>query len=138
MCHSLSQGVAALFGPTSPFTPAPTGPAPSSGTFTQYQCTNGLCLGDCTSHSFPQGQCLSLTSGGSAIATCGSDALSLQVFSSSDCTGSSQTESQPINECLEDTSGTYIYNTCSASVDSKRAAKIASKAQLMIANKKKQ
>jgi len=121
-------------GPTSP--PSPTSPA--SGTFTQYQCTNGLCLGDCTSHSFPQGECLSLTSGGSAIATCGSDALSLQVFSSSDCTGSSQTESQPINECLEDTSGTYIYNTCSASVDSKRAAKIASKAQLMIANKKKQ
>jgi C1A family cysteine protease len=128
--------------PTPPNTPAPSNsPAPSGATFTQYQCDNGLCLGSCTAHTFPQGQCLSLSSGGSAIATCTSEALSLQVFSgSSDCTGSSQTESQPINQCLEDTSGSYIYNTCSASSAEikKRAAKIASKPQLMIANKKKQ
>merc|ERR1712100_894350 len=105
----------------------------------QYQCDNGL--GDCTSHSFPQNECLELSNGGSAIATCGSEYLNLQVFSSSSsCTGSSQNQQQPLNQCLEDESGTYIYNTCSSSSEekAKRAKKIATNPQLMIANKKKQ
>jgi cysteine peptidase B len=99
--------------PPSPPSP-PTPPSPSTGSFTQYVCQGALCMSDCQKHSLPTGQCLSLTSGGSAIATCG-QALSLQVFQSQDCTGASQTESQPLNECLQDTSGTYIYNTCSSS-----------------------
>uniref|UniRef100_A0A6V1PTA6 Peptidase C1A papain C-terminal domain-containing protein n=1 Tax=Heterosigma akashiwo TaxID=2829 RepID=A0A6V1PTA6_HETAK len=124
--------------PTPPSPPSPS-PSPSGGTFTQYQCDNGLCLGDCTSHSFPQNECLSLSGGGSAIATCSTEDINLQVFSgSSDCTGASQNQQQPLKQCLKDTTGTYIYNTCTSKVDNKRAAKIAAKPEFKIANKKNQ
>jgi C1A family cysteine protease len=37
-----------------PTTAAPSGSGSGSGTFTQYQCTNSLCLSDCQSNTFPQ------------------------------------------------------------------------------------
>lgn len=151
-----SKGPAPPPGPTT--APAPTSPTgsgsgsgsgnptspPASGTFTQYQCTNGLCLGDCQANTFPQGQCLSLSGGGSAIATCDTQNLNLAVYTSSDCSGSAQNEQQPLDQCLEDTSGTYIYNTCSSSSAAKAKAKkinakpATGKSTFMLANKKKQ
>jgi len=159
-----SKGPAPPAPPTPPTPPSPPTPPtpPASGTFTQNQCDNALCLGDCTAHSFPQGQCLQLSGGGSAIATCSATELNLQVFSaSSSCTGASSTQQQPLNQCLEDQSGTYIYNTCSGSssgsgsgssnpappssnsgsssgFNAERTSKIAVKPQMKLANKKKQ
>jgi len=104
-----SRGPAPPPGPTPPTPPSP--PSPSSGTFTQYVCDDFLCIDGCAGHTFQQGVCLSMTGGGSAIAQCGS-VLTLNVFSSSDCSGSAQQEQQPIDSCTQDQDGTYIYNTC--------------------------
>jgi hypothetical protein len=75
-------------------------------------------LSGCEKHTFPTGQCLTMTGGGSAIATCSAYDLNLAVYSSADCSGASQEEQQPLNQCLQDNSGTYIYNSCSSSVSS--------------------
>jgi len=104
--------------PTAP-TPAPAvTPAPSSGgSFTQYICPDSTCMDGCQGNTFPQNQCLQLTGGGSAIATCTSSGLSLAIYSSSACTGSSSTNVQPVNQCLADTSGTYLYNVCGSGAE---------------------
>jgi C1A family cysteine protease len=102
-------------------TPAPAvTPAPSStGNFTQYVCPDWTCLDGCTGNALPLGTCLSLEGGGSAVASCNSEGLNLQVFTTSACTGSSTAESQPVDQCLQDEQGTYIYNVCSASTAGK-------------------
>jgi cysteine peptidase B len=117
-----STSIATSAGPTSPPGPPapptpptpPTPPSPSTGSFTQAVCPSMFCLSGCEQHTFPTGQCLSLTGGGSAIATCGTNNLHMQSFNSSDCSGSSQTSEMPLNQCEADTQGNYIYNACSA------------------------
>jgi cysteine peptidase B len=104
--------------PTNPPGPTPTQTTPASGSFTQSVCTSSLCLSGCEKHTFPTGQCLTMTGGGSAVASCGLFNLNLAVYTSSDCSGSSQEEQQPLDQCLQDNSGTYIYNSCSSSVSS--------------------
>jgi cysteine peptidase B len=99
-------------GPTPPSPPSPTPPSPSTGSFTQAVCPNMFCLSGCQQQTFATGSCLSLSGGGSAIATCGQNNLYMQVFSSSDCSGTSQTDAMPLYQCLQDTQGTYVYNVC--------------------------
>lgn len=102
--------------PPGPPTPPGPSPAPAGKTFTQKQCSDAACTQGCSSQTFPQGQCLQLEGGGSAIATCTSSALEMKTFMfSQDCSGFSIPESNPINQCLQDQDGTYFENICSSS-----------------------
>ena len=113
-----STSIAAGSHPPSPPSPPspPTPPTPpSTGSFSQYVCPGAFCLSDCQKHTFPTGVCLTLSAGGSAVASCGANNLNLQVYQSSDCTGSSQAEAMPLNTCEQDSNGSYTYNTCTSS-----------------------
>jgi len=102
--------------PTSTPAPAPTPTPTSAGTFIQKQCTDAACTQGCTSHTFQQNTCLSLTNGGSATAVCQPTDLLLTIYlESSDCTGASMQQAQSINTCEQDESGTYLENVCPAS-----------------------
>jgi len=92
--------------------PPPSPPSPA-GTFEQKQCTNAACNQGCQSHTFAQGQCLTLQGGGSAKATCTATALQMTVYPfTTDCTSMSEVSTQPINQCTQDESGTYFENIC--------------------------
>ena len=96
-----------------PTTPAPTTPAPANKTFEQKHCEDDECTEGCQSHTFPQGVCLRLSGGGSAIATCVPEGLTLKIFSSSTaCTGSYTTNTMPVDQCLQSSSGGYFENIC--------------------------
>jgi len=112
-------------GPNPPSPPTP--PTPAGGNFTQYTCPDFTCADGCTGTSLPTDTCLSLSSGsGTAIATCGTSNLHLQIFTSSDCTGSSTTQTIPLNQCNQDNSGNYIYDTCGSAKEAvlSKAAKV--------------
>ncbi|EKF27871.1 cysteine peptidase, putative, partial [Trypanosoma cruzi marinkellei] len=72
--------------PRSRPTPEPTtttttsAPGPSPSYFVQMSCTDAACSVGCENATFPTGQCLLTTSGGSAIATCGAETLTEEVF----------------------------------------------------------
>lgn len=112
---SVVNGSIAPQPPTPPTPPGPNPtPAPGGKTFTQKQCTDSACTQGCQSQTFPQGTCLQLDGGGSAIATCKPDTLEMKVFMfSQDCSGFSIPESNPINQCLQDESGSFFENVCS-------------------------
>jgi len=123
-CHPIaSKGPVPPPGPPGPTPPTPPSPpSPSGGTFTQYQCPSYGCQSGCQGHTFPQGQCLQMEGGGSAIAQCTSSDLVLSIFPmSSSCSGNSEQQRQPLNQCLQDTTGTYIKNTCNSGADAKMA-----------------
>merc|ERR1712224_195192 len=63
--HSTMAKCEAACGPSP--NPPPTPPSPPSGQFTQKQCDDSKCKTGCNSHSFPIGQCLQVSGGGSAI-----------------------------------------------------------------------
>ena len=95
-----------------PTTPAPTTPAPANKTFAQKQCSDSQCTVGCQSHTFPQGVCLRLSGGGSAIAECSDAGLTLKIYSTTGCTGSYTTNTMPVNKCLQSSSGGYFENIC--------------------------
>ncbi|EKF28451.1 cysteine peptidase, putative, partial [Trypanosoma cruzi marinkellei] len=82
--------------PRSRPTPEPTtttttsAPGPSPSYFVQMSCTDAACSVGCENATFPTGQCLLTTSGGSAIVTCGAETLTEEVFfTSTHCSGPS-------------------------------------------------
>ncbi|EKF28211.1 cysteine peptidase, putative, partial [Trypanosoma cruzi marinkellei] len=68
--------------------------------FVQMSCTDAACSVGCENATFPTGQCLLTTSGGSAIATCNAETLTEEVFfTSTHCSGPSVRSSVPLNKC---------------------------------------
>jgi cathepsin F/cysteine peptidase B len=104
--------------PPAPVTPAPPTPPSPTGSFTQKQCTDSACSAGCQSLSFPVGQCLQVSGGGSAIVeSCDSTGMVMKTWLlSSDCSGVIHTSStQPVGQCLQDSQGTYFENECASS-----------------------
>ena len=99
-------------GGPSPTTPTPTTPAPANKTFAQKHCSDSQCTLGCQSQTFPQGVCLRLSGGGSAIAECSAAGLTLKIYTTSGCTGSYTTNTMPVNKCLQSSSGGYFENIC--------------------------
>ncbi|EKF28997.1 cysteine peptidase, putative, partial [Trypanosoma cruzi marinkellei] len=92
--------------PRSRPTPEPTtttttsAPGPSPSYFVQMSCTDAACSVGWENATFPTGQCLLTTSGGSAIVTCGAETLTEEVFfTSTHCSGPSVRSSVPLNKC---------------------------------------
>merc|ERR1719326_1690106 len=86
--------------------------------FTQKVCSSSTCTSGCQSNQFPTGKCLQMQDGMSAIASCGAEYLTLQIYYNGECSGSAETQQKPLNQCLADTSGSYAENICSASSSS--------------------
>eukprot|EP00658_Telonema_sp_P-2_P057581 TRINITY_DN4601_c0_g1_i18.p2 TRINITY_DN4601_c0_g1~~TRINITY_DN4601_c0_g1_i18.p2 ORF type:complete len:115 (-),score=52.19 TRINITY_DN4601_c0_g1_i18:549-893(-) len=89
---------------------------PTIKMFVQEQCSDAACTVGCQNISFPSGQCIHTSSGGSAIVTCGANALDQQSFTTADCSGASTTSTMPLNQCLQSNSGGYFENICSTSI----------------------
>ncbi|EKF27169.1 cysteine peptidase, putative [Trypanosoma cruzi marinkellei] len=84
--------------PTTTTTTSAPGPSPSY--FVQMSCTDAACSVGCENATFPTGQCLLTTSGGSAIVTCGAETLTEEVFlTSTHCSGPSVRSSVSLNKC---------------------------------------
>ena len=96
----------------------PPGPGPPSpgGSFTQTQCSDDNCSVACSSHAFPENQCLQTTSGGSAKVLCSKDGKELitQDYSTTDCSGAFKNQTEPANKCLKSSSGGSFDNSCSS------------------------
>jgi C1A family cysteine protease len=91
-----------------------TTPSPSA-TFTQMQCQDTACTQGCQNFTFNQNTCLPLNGGGSAIATCNADGLTLTEYpTSSSCTGMSIPDVMPIDQCLQMNGGGSLENFCSS------------------------
>ena len=102
-------------GPSPTVGPNPTAaPAPAAnGTFTEKQCGDHYKCKVCTSHTLPQGTCVAVTGGGSAMAQCTGTALVQTVYQASgNCTGAAQQQSIPTGQCLKDSMGTYFEVVC--------------------------
>eukprot|EP01062_Namystynia_karyoxenos_P052511 TRINITY_DN420_c0_g1_i13.p1 TRINITY_DN420_c0_g1~~TRINITY_DN420_c0_g1_i13.p1 ORF type:complete len:763 (+),score=263.24 TRINITY_DN420_c0_g1_i13:89-2377(+) len=111
--------------PSPPAPPSPPTPPSPSGTFTQKQCSDSACASGCNSQSFPIGQCLQVSGGGSAVVeSCDASGMVMKVYlTSSDCQGLlPMTSTQPTNQCLQSTAGTYVENTCGSTVAATGAA----------------
>lgn len=109
-------------GPTHPPgpTPSPT-PSPSSGSLIQMNCLDSACSSLCSNNTFPLNQCLPLSGGGSAIATCSSTVVTLNEYYTNDCTGTATPDQMPLNQCLQSTTGGYFENFCvSSAVQARR------------------
>jgi C1A family cysteine protease len=111
--------------PPPPPPPSPDSSSSTSGAaFTQYTCTDFLCL-SCQENSFPQNTCLQTSGGASVVAQCTAEGILLTVYtSSSSCTGAYQQEVEPVNQCLADSAGTYVYNVCPESAPADRTPSI--------------
>ena len=95
-------------------TPGP-GPAPG-GAFTQTQCSDSNCSVGCSSHAFPENQCIKTTSGGSAKVLCSKDGKELitQDYTSTDCSGSFKNQTEANDQCFKSSSGGSFENSCTS------------------------
>lgn len=81
---------------------------------TQMNCQDAACTQGCQNATFPLGQCLQLSGGGSGSAACNSQGILLTVYPlSNDCTGMSMPNQMPVDQCLQSEAGTYFENFCS-------------------------
>jgi len=100
-------------------TPAPPSPPDvTNGTFTQYTCSSSMCLSGCTNVTLPNGRCLKLSNGKSAITSCGQQYLRMEQYNTSDCTGAWTQGMIPLNQCNEESNGVYLYDVCTTSGNS--------------------
>lgn len=97
------------------------GPQPPGTYFTESQCPFKGCNFLCQNMSFPQGQCLQVNGGGSAIATCQPTQLVQKFYNNSqDCTGAYQTGTAPLDQCLQDSQGSYFEVFCTTAAPPER------------------
>ena len=94
----------------------PTSPPAPTGTMTQMDCSDAACTQGCSNNTFPLGQCLQLSGGGSATAACNSQGVLLTVYPlSQDCSGMSLPNQMAVDQCLQSDAGGYFENFCSSS-----------------------
>lgn len=91
--------------------------APSTaGSVTGKLCTDSACTQDCKTQTLATGQCISQDGSTSAILTCESTEVAIQVFlQSTTCQGANMNMSMPLNTCQQQPNG-YTELSCTAGV----------------------
>jgi hypothetical protein len=104
--------------------------------FTQWVCPSASCNpSQCKAFTAPTGTCLPVSGAGgtySGIITCGGTSLTLQFFTTTDCTGTSQPIALPLDTCSKQKTGSqYLQYTCGATVTNTRTVRSELRAVLL-------